>query len=728
MGRSVAPLWRPLVAIALALAGALALSGRIPHPGWLVVNTLLFGGHALLSLLLLREGVRIAVALAWRFRIFQLRLGAGPALLHRRLGRCEIEISPLPILSSTLAASGFARRHRLARFCIAASATGAQLVLALTLPRLAAGSSGEAAGLAPWSVLAVANQALLAFQLLIPIETATGRRTDAWLLLDLLTGGRAADRASRARYYGLRAVRLLELGEEDRAEAVLAKAREQLGPDALLIALFGRLAERRGDLDEAARLSADAGGRGHRDRRIDAWLAQERAWANHFTAGTTRLEETQTCLARAERVDPEDPSTLGARAAWLLDRGELAAAEQRLDDALERAWDPVVRARLHACRARLEIRRNEPSRALLALEEARSEVPTLAALDCVERELAVVPAATAPDSPGLDLAFEDPRDGGLPPGIRAFLALPFRTRIARGALCAAPIALALAAIAPTLRDDLAASLHDRLIRRSESVASNAHGRACLEQIEQLSSSLARLESMLGLAPGQRRAGLHQTARLHVCAGDLTSAATLQARALDTSEEVVQRLAGRDRSESAAWLDAQEALALELRASARLQTASGSYRNALASLGRTTAGLVLARERVSSWPEPARRSEAGQRFQRIEAENRLEQGRVFVAMGAETKARRTYEGLLARWSQDPNAEPALLARIYTDYAAALRRWGETARAQTMETDLERRATQASSTPDDLKQRVAGWVEWLGLSDPPLKPMDSAPSHG
>lgn len=211
---------------------------------WIAANCVLGLPLALAILVVARESLRALLALALGFRVFEIHWGAGRPLFECPIGPVDFAIGPIPIAGSTIARSGYARRHQLARVVLALAPSVLQAAwlagrMTLSPAPLAALETGPAVP----ALFDLANALLLAIHLVLPIELGGRTCTDARLFFDALLGPPESNRIARASYYARLARMRLERSDVDRARAALERGLVQLGREPLLVACTQRFEE-----------------------------------------------------------------------------------------------------------------------------------------------------------------------------------------------------------------------------------------------------------------------------------------------------------------------------------------------------------------------------------------------------------------------------------------------------------------------------------------------------
>ncbi|GEM_PF-1728493 len=210
---------------------------------WIAANGVVGLPLAALVVMVVRETVRAGVAPLFGFRVFEIRLGAGPGRLDRAIGPIDLVLGSWPIAGATVARSGAPRRHRIGRVALALAPALAQS--AWLLGRIATGTPPGASplfeGPALVACLDLANPLLLVGHATLAVELSGGVRSDVRLFLDAVLGRADSDQAARANYYARFARHHLERAQVDDAKAALAHGLRQLGPQSLLVACESRM-------------------------------------------------------------------------------------------------------------------------------------------------------------------------------------------------------------------------------------------------------------------------------------------------------------------------------------------------------------------------------------------------------------------------------------------------------------------------------------------------------
>ncbi|MBW2725708.1 MAG: hypothetical protein JRE71_15105 [Deltaproteobacteria bacterium] len=209
---------------------------------WFILNVIVGVPLAVFVLGLGREGLRALIALAFGFRVFQLKWGAGRRVWAKPVGPVELVLAALPFVGSIIAESGSPKRHALARISQAGGPLLIQLVISfwgifyapMILETLRSGPATAA-------TFHLANMLLILLHGLIPLETKSGFRTDARSILDAGFDRGEISRHARASYYARYACHWLERAEVEEAKTVLGRGITQLGREPLLVACEAQL-------------------------------------------------------------------------------------------------------------------------------------------------------------------------------------------------------------------------------------------------------------------------------------------------------------------------------------------------------------------------------------------------------------------------------------------------------------------------------------------------------
>jgi hypothetical protein len=209
---------------------------------WCILNLIVGIPVAIVLIGLCREGFRALFALAFGFRVFEVKWGAGRDVWVKPIGSVDFVLGVLPLVGSIVAESGTPKRHRTARLSQASGPLLIQIAGALV------GNANDLSlpealqsGFAPIATLQLSNLLLIGLHGLIPFETKAGDRTDIRSILELVFGRAELDRHARASYYARYARHWLERADLEQAKAIVERGLTQLGRDSLLVACEARL-------------------------------------------------------------------------------------------------------------------------------------------------------------------------------------------------------------------------------------------------------------------------------------------------------------------------------------------------------------------------------------------------------------------------------------------------------------------------------------------------------
>jgi hypothetical protein len=366
----------------------------MPEAIWCILNVIVGIPLAIVLLGVCREGLRVLFALAFGFRVFELKWGAGRRVRARPIGPVEFVLGTMPLMGSIIAESGSPKRHRLA---LLSQASGPLLIQLIGVfwgnpsgPMISAALRSD---FAPIAVLQLANILLVGLHGLIPFETQTGFRSDIRSILDVGfgSGGDERNRHARASYYARYATHWLERADVDQAKAVLERGLTQLGPDSLLRACQGPIFDE--DLssvvdqsrcaDVLRLLINDAEPRRQSDRQ--SWSLGERFQQAAITSLPLMLAAVGMFVMESERLSRLVHDRLIVTGdAVVADGIESACSSQlakwsRWSPALDLALhdDPKIErdrhdqlARLERCRGRREAAAAHQTRAISAAQQA----------------------------------------------------------------------------------------------------------------------------------------------------------------------------------------------------------------------------------------------------------------------------------------------------------------------------------------------------------------------
>lgn len=209
---------------------------------WFGVNLLVGVPVALIFVVFCREIVRAILALAFGFRVFELKWGTGRQIWAKSIGPVDLVFGRVPLAASIVAESGSPKNHRRARLAQMGGPILLQIVFVFwNRAQSLALWDVFLAGFAPLAVLHLSNLCLVGLHGLIPFETKTGFRTDMRSILDIGFGRAEANRRARASYYARYARHWLERADVARTKAILEQGLTQLGRDSLLVACEARV-------------------------------------------------------------------------------------------------------------------------------------------------------------------------------------------------------------------------------------------------------------------------------------------------------------------------------------------------------------------------------------------------------------------------------------------------------------------------------------------------------
>lgn len=362
---------------------------------WIGVNLLVGIPFAVVFVVSCREFVRIVLAIAFGFRVFELKWGVGRPIWTKSLGPVDVVFRRLPLGASIVAESGSPRNHRIARL----AQSGGPILVQIAF-FFGAGatrftlSSDVVSGFAPLAALHLSNIFLVGLHGLIPFETKSGFRTDIQSILDIGFGPAEANRHARASYYARYARHWLERADVERAKAILEQGLTQLGRDSLLVACEARMLaeDLRSVVDQGACVDAirvlidDAEPQRRKDRAIKSTSerfrqAMLRALPMSFAVlGLMALESEQLSrfvhqrLIVASDIAATSGIASGCKKQLTLWTRWMPALDLLLPD------DPGVQsnryeqlARLEKCRGQLDAAVVYQTRAIAAAEQVRAQ-------------------------------------------------------------------------------------------------------------------------------------------------------------------------------------------------------------------------------------------------------------------------------------------------------------------------------------------------------------------
>jgi tetratricopeptide (TPR) repeat protein len=334
--------WTVLVFVVAAALVAPALHLRPTRANPLVILAML----ALLTVV--HEAGHLIAALAVRHRIFEVRIGIGPAL-RIPIGRSRLIVAAIPIGGHVAAATPDAQGYRWRRLIVVAA--GSLMNATVLLVAVVAHAS-------PGSLLydlAVLDGIVLVGNL-VPYSGASAfgpQPTDGLSLLrTLVLSERELDEALAA-YYVSEAKRLVDQGDRPAARAEINRGlglhpestglRTWLGHD---LVVSGRYAEARAVfaqlVDEGPRH------RGTTGRLLHALHLNNLAWADLMIGDRTLYPEAEMASRAAIEELPRLPAIRGTRALALIESGRVREGLELSGSALRSEKDARNRA-LQAC-------------------------------------------------------------------------------------------------------------------------------------------------------------------------------------------------------------------------------------------------------------------------------------------------------------------------------------------------------------------------------------------
>jgi hypothetical protein len=359
---------------------------------WFILNVIFGVPLAVILLGLGREGLRALIALAFGFRVFQMKWGAGRRVWVKTIGPVEFVLGSLPIVGSVVAASGSPKRHHLSRLSQASGPLLFQIAVASW------GNLGDLmieepfrSGFAPSSTFQLANILLILLHGLLPLESKSGFRTDIRSILDVGFGRGELDRHARASYYARYARHWMERADVDQAKAVLERGLTQLGRDPLLVACEAQIGTE--DLssvvdqsrcaDALRSLIQDAEPR--RAKTRETWSVHERIRQSAITSLPLMLAIPGVFALNAEQFSLLAQQHLMVTGDTIASTGVESACEDQLTR--WRRWSPAIdlalpddpererdrhdqMAQLERCRGELKAAAAHRAIAILAAERA----------------------------------------------------------------------------------------------------------------------------------------------------------------------------------------------------------------------------------------------------------------------------------------------------------------------------------------------------------------------
>jgi hypothetical protein len=208
---------------------------------WCILNVIVGIPLAIVLIGACRECLRAIFALAFGFRVFEMKWGAGRRVWAKPIGPVEFVIGALPLVGSIIAESGSPKNHQIARLAQASGPMLIQLAGVFCWSGSLVISEALQSDFAPIATLQIANILLVGLHGLIPFETKTGFRTDIRSILDVTFSRAERNRHARASYYARYARHWLERADVEQAKAILGRGLTQLGRDSLLVACESRI-------------------------------------------------------------------------------------------------------------------------------------------------------------------------------------------------------------------------------------------------------------------------------------------------------------------------------------------------------------------------------------------------------------------------------------------------------------------------------------------------------
>lgn len=314
---------------------------------WFILNVIIGVPLAVILLGIGREGLRGLIALAFGFRVFEMKWGAGRRVWAKPIGPVEYVLGSLPLVGSIIAESGSPKRHHVARLSLASGPLLVQLAVAfwgnLYGPMILESLRSD---VAPAAVLQSANLFLILLHGLIPFETKSGFRTDIRSILDVSLDRGESNRHARASYYAHYARHWMERADVEEAKAMLGRGLTQLGRDPLLVACeaqiltedLSSIVDQSQCADALRILIRDAEPRRAKDR--EAWSVRERLRQSAITSLPLMLAISGVFALNSERLS----RVAHHRLIITGDAVAMAGVESACEDQLTRwrRWSPTL--------------------------------------------------------------------------------------------------------------------------------------------------------------------------------------------------------------------------------------------------------------------------------------------------------------------------------------------------------------------------------------------------
>jgi hypothetical protein len=275
----------------------------------------------------------------------------------------------------------------------------------------------------------------------------------------------------------------------------------------------------------------------------------------------------------------------------------------------------AARASYYARLARHQLERADVAGAHKAIGQGLIQLGRESLLVAVEARLARAELSSVIDQGACADALRDlieraEREASRPP------AATISDRLRRASITALPPGLALLVLIALVADPLVQFAHDRWLERSDAILVAAETSACADRIEQGSLLTDALARLLPDDPERRRGRHQRLALLEQCRGGIEEAAAHMAIALAAADSVRAEHAEQARPDPRPWLASELEFAALLCDGADLESERGAFRIALASLTRAESTLELARNRVTTWTDPATRTQATDQLQAV----------------------------------------------------------------------------------------------------------------